>query len=85
MGILDGKVGKIPFFGLTISIPDIPLFSRRKHDHHGWTSKDLREKYGGTTYDMLFDIFNKYLPLMLILILFKQIKDAFDSSEEKKK
>ena len=85
MGILDGKVGKITIFGKTISIPDIPLFSRRKHDFHDWTSKKLREKYGGTGFDRFFDIVNMYLPLVAIFILWNLIKKAFEDSEGKKK
>jgi len=78
-------VGKINIFGINITIPDIPLFSRRKHDHHGWTSKDLREKYGGTGFDRFFDIVNMYLPLVAIFILWNLIKKAFEDSEGKKK
>ncbi len=70
------------FFGITL--PDIPLFTRRHHDWTAW-SKQEREKFGGTKYDMVFDILNRYLPLMLALILFKQMKDALEDSEGKKK
>jgi hypothetical protein len=63
---------------------DIPLFSRRVQDYSVW-SKQLREGFGGTKLDMMFDVLNRYLPLMLALILFKQMKDALDGSEGKKK
>lgn len=82
--LLGGKDGKFTIFGKEIPIPDIPLFWRRKHDHHVW-SKSLREKFGGTKFDMFFDIVNKYLPFVVIMILWQLIKKAFEDSEPKKK
>ncbi|MFH0772749.1 MAG: hypothetical protein V1922_00335, partial [bacterium] len=75
------KLGKL--FG--IHLKDIPLFQRRKYDFLGWTSKDLREKFGGTKLDMFFDILNKYLPAFIIFILIAQLKKAMDEAEGKKK
>lgn len=86
--LFGGKDGVInnPFTGKEwFKIKDIDLFWRRKHNHHGWTSKDLREKYGGTKFDMFFDIVNKYLPFVVIMILWQLIKKAFEDSEPKKK
>ncbi|MCX6732913.1 MAG: hypothetical protein NTV98_05230, partial [Candidatus Roizmanbacteria bacterium] len=77
--------GKIMFKDKTIfEFKDIPLFQRRVRDYAVW-SKQLRENYGGTKFDMLFDILNKYLPAFLLFILFAQIKKAFEDSEGKKK
>lgn len=67
-----------------IVFKDIPLFRQRHKDYAAW-SKQLREKFGGRKFDMLFDMFNKYIPIALLFILFKLIKDAFDASEGKKK
>lgn len=84
LGIKGGKI-KIPFTDRTIlTIKDIPLF-RRQVKNFGFFSKQLRENFGGTKYDMAFDIINTYLPIVVLLILFKQIKDALDASEGKKK
>lgn len=67
-----------------IEFKDIPLFRQQHKDFSVW-SKQLREKFGGRKFDMLFDMFNKYIPIALLFILFKLIKDAFDASEGKKK
>lgn len=66
-------------------LSDMNLFSRRKHDFTAWTSRHLREKFGGTKADMVFDILNRYLPAVLIFILLAQLKKAFDEFEGKKK
>jgi hypothetical protein len=84
--LFGGEGGKLPFkiFGQEITIPNIPLFQRLHHDYPTW-SKQEREKYGGTKFDMMFDILNKYLPMFLVFILISQIKKAFEDSEGKKK
>ncbi len=80
----DGKIMN-PFTGKVLfEIKDIPLFQRQKHDFHVW-SKQLREKFGGTKYDMFFDIMNKYLPIAILFVLWSIIKKAFEDSEGKKK
>lgn len=82
VGIKDGKIqykDKVIF-----EFKDIPLFRRRHKDYSTW-SKQLREKFGGTKFDMLFDILNRYLPAFLIFIMIAQIKKAFEDSEGKKK
>ena len=84
-GIEGGEI-KNPFNGkIMFTIKDIPLFTKQEHNFHGWTSKDLRKNFGGTKFDMLFDIMNKYLPAFLIFILLAQLKKAFEDSEGKKK
>ena len=85
--LFGGKNGKFKFLGLgkEITIPNIPLFSRRTRDFTAWTSKDLRNKFGGRKFDMIFDIINKYLPAALIFILFSQLKKALEEFEGKKK
>ncbi len=82
----DSKTGKfkIPGIDKEFTIPDVPLFWKRKRNHAVW-SKSLREKFGGTKNDMFFDILNKYLPAFLLFILIAQIKKAFENSEGKKK
>lgn len=63
---------------------DIPLFTRRVQDYTVW-SKQLRDGFGGTKMDMLFDILTNFLPLLIAMILFKQMKEALEGSEGKKK
>ncbi len=75
---------EINLFGKIIKISDIPLFQRRKADFTSW-SKNLRDNFGGSKIDIAFDILNKYLPFILILFLLKQMKDAMEASEGKKK
>lgn len=82
--LFGGKDGKFMLFGKEITIPDIPLFTRQRHDFGAW-SKQLREKFGGTKMDMFFDIMNKYLPFVALFILWSIIKKAFDDAEGKKK
>ncbi len=82
----------LPFLKKPVKLPEsmkvfgkeIRLFSKRKADFH-WTTKGLRQRYGGTAKDIAFDVLNKYLPIMVAWLLWKYIKDAFDEAEKKKK
>lgn len=79
------KEGKVTYKDKTLfEFKDIPIFRRRQRDYSVW-SKQLRENFGGTKMDMMFDIMNKYLPLAIVFVLWNLIKKAFDDSEGKKK
>lgn len=62
----------------------IPLFSKRKADFE-WSIKNLRDQFGGNWKDKAFDTLNNYLPIVIVLLLMKYMRDALKESEGGKK
>lgn len=59
---------------------EVDLFTKNKPDFL-WTSKDLRNQFGGNWKDMAFDTLVNFLPLVMALIIWKYIKEANKEAE----
>lgn len=73
---------RIPFTKKFIKLPE--TFKVRKKDYNWWGQK-LRKEHGGDWRAKIFDIANRYLPIVIILLLIKYLKDAIDKIFGKKK
>ena len=71
---------KVPFKKDPVKLP----FKRRKRDYE-FSSKQLRQGYGGAWKDIGWDFINQYAPWMLLAILSIYLQKAFDEWFEKKK
>jgi len=82
----------LPFMKTPLKLPysmklfgkEIPLFQKRKPDYT-WTTKKLREKFGGNWKDITFDFVNRYIPFVIAWLLWKFIQDSLKETEGKKK
>ncbi|MDH7476709.1 MAG: hypothetical protein QHH09_04625, partial [Microgenomates group bacterium] len=75
---------KVPFTkNKIIKLPE-KIFKQRKKNYSWWGHK-LRQVSGGDWKGKLYDIINRYLPLVILFLLFKFIKDALEEAQGKKK
>lgn len=74
---------KVPFTKNMVKLPE-KIFKQRKKDFH-WNSANLKKEFGGDWKSKVFDIMNRYLPIVILFLLFKFLKDALDEAQGKKK
>lgn len=71
---------KIPFINKLIRLPK--QFDKRVAEIK-WTSDNLRKEFGGTWGNILFEMIQKYGPIVILILLWKFFQDALDEGKKK--
>lgn len=60
-------------------------WGKQRHVDYEYNTLRLRKEHGGDTKAIMYDMFNQFIPLAIVFLLWKFFKDALDETEGKKK